>query len=109
MVGSFDADQKANSRVAFNAGLLISVFTFSEFLSGFAWARASDTIGGRPVLLLGGAAATLLAFLFGICKSLPVAIIIRAMGGLLDPNNRVVQTCVRELVQEKSLKGKRYW
>ena len=103
MVSSFEGVSQANP--AFVVGLLVSVFTFSEFVSGTIWARVSDRIGRKPTLLIGAFAATLLAVCFGFSNSVSVAVAIRALGGLTNPNVGVVQTCVGELVRNKEHQG----
>jgi len=103
MVQSFGETSKANT--AFFVGLLIAVFTFGEFLGGTVWTRISDRIGRKPTLLVGVACAMTSAFLFGLSKSIHVAVTVRALGGLANPNVGVVQTCVGELVKNKEHQG----
>lgn len=103
MVQSFGETSKANT--AFFVGLLIAVFTFGEFLSGTVWTRISDRIGRKPTLLVGMACTMISALLFGLSKSIQVAVTVRALGGLVNPNIRVVQTCVGELVKNKEHQG----
>jgi len=45
------------------------------------------------------------AFLFGLSKSIHVAVTVRALGCLANPNVGVVQTCVGELVKNKEHQG----
>lgn len=99
MVSSFAGASKANP--ALIVGLLVSVFTFSEFLSATVWARVSDGIGRKPTLLIGAFTAMLLAIAFGFSGSVLAAVSIRALGGLTNPNTGVVQTSVGELVRSK--------
>lgn len=104
MVSSFDGVGKANP--ALIVGLLISVFTFCEFLSATAWAKVSDKVGRKPTLLIGAFSATLLTVCFGFSASVFAAVVIRALGGITNPNNGVVQTTVGELVKSKDHQGK---
>lgn len=66
------------------AGMVTSAFAFAEFSSGVAWGRLSDKIGRKPVLLTGLAGTALSMLIFGFAPSLPVALLARALGGLLN-------------------------
>jgi MFS family permease len=61
-----------------------SAFAFAEFSSGVAWGRLSDRIGRKPVLLTGLAGTALSMLIFGFAPNLPVALLARALGGLLN-------------------------
>lgn len=71
-------------RISFYAGLVTSAFTFAEFLTGVFWGRLSDRIGRKPVLLTGLAGTALSVILFGFAPNLTVALIARALGGILN-------------------------
>lgn len=103
MVSSFAGVSHANPALV--VGLLVSVFTFAEFLSGTIWAKVSDGIGRKPTLLIGAFAAMLLAICFGFSGSVFAAVTIRALGGITNPNVGVVQTSVGELVRSKEHQG----
>lgn len=103
MVQSFGGGSKANP--ALLVGLLIAVFTFSEFISATIWAKVSESIGRKWTLLIGVFGAMASAFFFGLSRSIYVAVAIRAFGGLANPNVGVVQTCVGEIVKDKGHLG----
>lgn len=103
MVQSFGGNHKANT--AFLVGLLISIFTFCEFISATRWASVSNRIGRKWTLLIGVVGAIISALLFGLSKSIYTAVAIRAFGGLANPNVGVVQTCVGEMVKRKGHQG----
>ena len=104
MVQSFGEKSKAHT--ALLVGLLIAIFTFCEFLTGTIWAKASDKMGRKPILLIGVLGAMVSAVFFGFSKSIHAAVAIRAFGGLANPNVGVVQTCIGEIVKDKSHQGK---
>ncbi|PGG95691.1 hypothetical protein AJ79_09918, partial [Helicocarpus griseus UAMH5409] len=88
MVFSFgvtDDDRK----IALYAGAVTSAFTFAEFSTGLV-----------------GTAISMIAF--GFASSLPVALIARALGGLLNGNIGVLQTTVAELVTDKKHQPRAY-
>lgn len=73
-----------DSQVAVYAGMVTSAFAFAEFSSGVIWGKLSDKIGRKPVLLTGLAGTALSMILFGFAPSLPIALLARALGGLLN-------------------------
>jgi MFS family permease len=83
MVESFDVagDQ---GRIGIYAGAVTSAFAFAEFSTGVLWGRLSDRVGRKPVLIGGLAGTALSMLIFGFATSLPVALLGRALGGLLN-------------------------
>lgn len=73
-----------NRQIAVYVGMVTSSFAFAEFSSGVAWGRISDKVGRKPVLLAGLAGTALSMLVFGFASSLPVALLGRALGGLLN-------------------------
>lgn len=72
------------SEISIYAGMVTSAFTLAEFSSGVAWGRVSDRIGRKPVLLTGLAGTALSMLIFGFAPNLPIALLARALGGLLN-------------------------
>lgn len=70
--------------IAIYVGLITSAFAFAEFSSGVIWGRISDRIGRKPVLLAGLGGTALSMLLFGFARNLPMALLARALGGLLN-------------------------
>jgi MFS family permease len=101
MVKSFSSPQSSDKNIAIYAGLMVSVFTFGEFIMAPQWAKISDHIGRKPTILVGSMGAVFSALLFGFSTSLPMAIVARTCAGLLNPNLGVVQTFVGELVSKE--------
>jgi len=90
------------------AGMLITAFAFAEFSTGMLWGRVSDRIGRKPVLIMGLVGTAISMICFGFARSLPGAIIARALGGLLNGNVGVLQTTVAELVTKKEHQPRAY-
>ncbi|TDZ35309.1 putative membrane protein [Colletotrichum spinosum] len=97
-----------NDQIAVYAGMVTSAFTFAEFSTGVMWGRLSDKIGRKPVLLMGLAGTALSSLVFGFAPNLAVALIARALGGLLNGNIGVLQTTVAELVTVKEHQPRAY-
>jgi MFS family permease len=83
MVASFEVAQ-TKAEISMYAGMVTSAFAFAECLSSVFWGRLSDRIGRKKVLLGGLFGTGLSMLLFGFAKSLPMALIARALGGLLN-------------------------
>ncbi|KAI1210871.1 MFS general substrate transporter [Annulohypoxylon truncatum] len=96
------------SRISFYAGMVTSAFTFAEFSTGLLWGRLSDKIGRKPVLLTGLIGTAISVLIFGFAPNLTVALIARAVGGLLNGNMGVLQTTVAELVTSKEHQPRAY-
>lgn len=65
---------------------------------GMYWGGLSDRVGRKPVLLLGCVGTMFSMVMVGFAENLWVALIGRALGGLLNGNIGVIQTMVGELV-----------
>lgn len=99
MVQSLSPPSESNDQnAAVFTGIMVSVFTFGEFVMAPQWARISDRIGRKPTLLIGSVGAMISATLFGFSNSLSMGIAARTCAGLLNPNLGVVRTFVGELV-----------
>ncbi|PHH85440.1 hypothetical protein CDD83_414 [Cordyceps sp. RAO-2017] len=97
-----------SSQISVYAGMVTSAFTLAEFATGVMWGRLSDKIGRKPVLLTGLVGTALSVLVFGFAPSLPVALLARALGGLLNGNIGVLQTTVAELVTVREQQPRAY-
>ena len=75
---------KDPSGISMYVGMVTSSFAFAECISGIFWGRLSDRIGRKKVLLGGLFGTGLSMILFGFASSLPMALVARALGGLLN-------------------------
>lgn len=96
------------SKISFYAGMVTSAFTFAEFSTGVMWGRLSDKVGRKPILLTGLAGTGLSVLVFGFSTNLTVALLARALGGLLNGNIGVLQTTVAELITVKEHQPRAY-
>ena len=107
MIASFHITQDTQ-KIAIYAGLVTSTFAFAEFSTGMMWGRLSDKVGRKPVLIGGLVGTAISMMVFGFAPSLPIALIARALGGLLNGNIGVLQTTVAELVTVKEHQPRAY-
>ncbi|KAF2130627.1 MFS general substrate transporter [Dothidotthia symphoricarpi CBS 119687] len=99
---------KGKAEIAMYTGMVTSSFAFMECISGIFWGRLSDRIGRKKVLLGGLFGTGLSMLLFGFARSLPMALVARALGGLLNGNIGVLQTTVAELVTDEKHQPRAY-
>ena len=83
MILSFNLSTDTH-QIALYVGLVTSAFAFAEFTSGVVWGRISDRIGRKPVLIAGLAGTAISMIVFGLAPNLPIALLGRALGGLLN-------------------------
>ncbi|KAF7452570.1 mfs multidrug transporter protein [Pyrenophora tritici-repentis] len=107
MVESFLSGHSA-TQISMYTGMVTSSFAFMECISGIFWGRLSDRIGRKRVLLGGLFGTGLSMLLFGFSTSLPMALIARALGGLLNGNIGVLQTTVAELITDERHQPRAY-
>ncbi|GAB1316668.1 Drug efflux system protein [Madurella fahalii] len=93
---------------SFYAGLLISSFSLAEALMGMYWGGLSDRVGRKPVLLLGCIGTMFSMVMVGFASNLWIALLGRALGGLLNGNIAVIQTMVGELVTKPEHEPRAY-
>lgn len=65
---------------------------------GMYWGGLSDRVGRKPVLLLGCLGTMFSMVMVGFATNVWIALLGRALGGLLNGNIAVIQTMVGELV-----------
>ncbi|EME83672.1 uncharacterized protein MYCFIDRAFT_203702 [Pseudocercospora fijiensis CIRAD86] len=105
MVESFRIPQ---NEVGKWAGICAAVFSLFQALMGIPWGRFSDKYGRKPAILLGLTSTMLTSLLWGFSKSLPMAIIARALAGAGNGNVGIIRTTVAEMVPYKELQPRAF-
>ena len=70
----------------FQVGLLMAVYSLTQFVAATFWGRLSDRIGRRPVLLFSLAGAVLAYLWLGVAEELWALFAARAVGGFMAGN-----------------------
>ena len=70
----------------FQVGLLMAVYSLTQFVAAPFWGRLSDKIGRRPVLLFSLAGAILAYLWLGVAEELWALFAARAVGGFMAGN-----------------------
>jgi multidrug resistance protein len=79
------------------AGLVLSTFSFMQFLFAPMWGRLSDRLGRRPVLLVTLAGGALSYVLFAFARDLGTVFAARALAGFFGANIPVAQAYVADV------------
>lgn len=85
------------SKIGLYSGLVESTFAVSQLLFIYQWAKLSDIIGRKPVLIAGMAGIGITTVQFGLSKSLSAALIARALGGMFSGNIAVIHSALGEI------------
>ncbi|KAL0947403.1 hypothetical protein HGRIS_013516 [Hohenbuehelia grisea] len=85
------------SRIGFYSGLVESAFALAQLCSIYQWAKLSDIVGRKPVIIAGIAGLGFATLLFGVSKSLPDVIISRCLSGLFSGNVAVIHSVLGEI------------
>ncbi|EIW83692.1 MFS transporter [Coniophora puteana RWD-64-598 SS2] len=79
------------------AGLIESLFFFTQFLTILHYSRLSDRVGRKPVLLLGTFALSLSMLCFGLSKTFTTLVLSRCITGALNGNIGVMKSMMGEM------------
>ncbi|KAG5637553.1 hypothetical protein H0H81_004184 [Sphagnurus paluster] len=74
------------AKTGYYAGVIESIFFFSECLSVYHWGRLSDRIGRRPVLLIGPFGLALAMTSFGLSHNFWAMVVSRLAQGVFNGN-----------------------
>lgn len=85
-------------------GLLISIYSLTQFLSAPFWGRLSDTIGRKPVILTGLLGASFAHFWFAFSHDLTGLFLSRATAGFFGGNITTAMAYIADVTgkQERS-------
>ncbi|KAJ3860108.1 major facilitator superfamily domain-containing protein [Lentinula novae-zelandiae] len=92
--GVTNGDEKKSG---YYAGIIESVFFFSESLTTMLWGHASDRYGRRTILLLGPLGLAVVTSLFGLSSKYWTLILFRSLQGVFNGNLGVSKTVIAEL------------
>lgn len=85
------------SEVGYQAGLIESLFTMTQFCTILQWGRLSDRIGRKPVIMCGLAGVSVSVMAFGFSKTFLMMVITRCLAGALNGNVGVIKSSLGEL------------
>ncbi|KAK0263346.1 hypothetical protein LTS09_002538 [Friedmanniomyces endolithicus] len=99
-----------DSTVAQQAGILAAAFTGAQMLTAVLWGRLADDerVGRKKVILIGLLGSAIGSLGFGFSRSFAMAVVWRAVGGILNGNIGVMRTLISEVVREKKYQSRAF-
>ncbi|RXK39482.1 hypothetical protein M231_03150 [Tremella mesenterica] len=89
-------------KIGFYSGLVESVFAFTQFWTVYHWAKLSDKIGRKPVILVGLIGVAVTVSIFGLSTSFWMMILIRSVSGALNGNVAVIKAAIGDITDESN-------
>ncbi|KAI6118743.1 major facilitator superfamily domain-containing protein [Pisolithus croceorrhizus] len=90
------------SRIGFYSGLVESSFALSQLCSIYLWAKLSDVVGRKPVILTGTLGTAIATLGFGLSNSLAGILFARGLGGLFSGNIAVIHSMLGEITDSSN-------
>ncbi|KAJ4467452.1 major facilitator superfamily domain-containing protein [Lentinula edodes] len=87
------------SQIGFYSG---NVFALSQLVAIYPWSSLSDSIGRRPVIIVGTLGLTISTLFFGVSRSFLAAMVARALAGLFSGNVPVIPTVLCEITDPEN-------
>ncbi|KAI1797168.1 MFS general substrate transporter [Ganoderma leucocontextum] len=99
-LGITGGDEK---KVGYYAGLIESLFFATEAMFIMQWARISDRIGRKPVLLTGVGGLCISMLCFGLSKTFTGLVVSRCLVGMLNGNIGVIKSMIADLTDPSNM------
>ncbi|KAG7089939.1 hypothetical protein E1B28_011568 [Marasmius oreades] len=91
------------TKVGYYVGLLQSLFFLTQALTVLHWARISDRIGRKPVILTGLFGLSMSMFCFGLSKTFWGLVMSRSLNGALNGNIGVIKSIMAEMTDSTNI------
>lgn len=96
------------NEVAKWVGISSAVASACQGAMAVAWGTASDSVGRKPIILIGLSCTMILSLVFGVSQSLTMLVVSRGLLGLMNGNVGIIRTMVAEMVPEKELQPRAF-
>ncbi|TBU50435.1 MFS general substrate transporter [Dichomitus squalens] len=103
LVSELDITGGDEKKVGYYAGMIESLFFVTEAMFIMQWARISDRIGRKPVLLTGVGGLCISMLFFGISKTFTGLVISRCLVGMLNGNTGVIKSMIADLTDASNM------
>ncbi|KAI5118640.1 hypothetical protein M0805_000016 [Coniferiporia weirii] len=91
------------TKVGYYVGMMQSIFFATQALTVLHWSRISDSVGRKPVILVGLFGLSLSMYCFGLSRSFAGLVISRCLSGALNGNIGVVKSMMGELTDSTNV------
>ncbi|KAF9016610.1 major facilitator superfamily transporter [Hymenopellis radicata] len=102
LISELDITGGDEKRVGYYAGLIESLFFATEAITVLQWSRLSDSMGRKPVLLIGLFGTMLSMFCFGLSRTFWALVLSRCLTGLLNGNVGVMKSVMGDLTDSSN-------
>ncbi|TFK27804.1 member of major facilitator superfamily multidrug-resistance, DHA1 sub-family [Coprinopsis marcescibilis] len=89
--------------VGYYVGMMQSIFFLTQALTILHWSRLSDSIGRKPVILIGLSGLTISMYSFGLSRTFWGLVLSRSLNGALNGNIGVIKSMMAELTDETNI------
>ncbi|EAU85340.2 hypothetical protein CC1G_07610 [Coprinopsis cinerea okayama7 len=89
--------------VGYYVGIMHSIFFLTQALTVLHWSRLSDTIGRKPVIIMGLTGLSLSMYSFGLSKTFWGLVLSRSLNGALNGNIGVIKSMMAEMTDETNI------
>ncbi|PMD28901.1 MFS general substrate transporter [Hyaloscypha variabilis F] len=90
------------------AGLLVSLFAFSQFATSVPWASVANRLGRKPSIVIGLVLSIVSNIGFGFSTSIPAVMCWRVLAGIGNGNTGVMRTMTAEIVKERKYQSRAF-
>ncbi|KAH6909200.1 major facilitator superfamily domain-containing protein, partial [Coprinopsis sp. MPI-PUGE-AT-0042] len=95
--------------VGYYVGLMHSIFFLTQALTVLHWSRLSDSIGRKPVILIGLSGLSISMYSFGLSKTFWGLVFSRSLNGALNGNIGVIKSMMAEMTDETNISTAYAW
>ncbi|KAG1787277.1 major facilitator superfamily domain-containing protein [Suillus plorans] len=103
LIRELDITRGDEAAVGYYAGIIYSLFFVGQALTVLKWARLSDRIGRKPVLVIGLSGTCISMLCFGLSTTFFGLVASRCLCGILNGNVVVMKTMVGELTDSTNM------
>jgi predicted MFS family arabinose efflux permease len=102
------APDTSPASISRQAGLLVSLFAFSQFATSVPWASVANRLGRKPSIVIGLVLSIISNIGFGFSTSIPAVMCWRVLAGIGNGNTGVMRTMTAEIVKERKYQSRAF-
>ncbi|KAJ3568221.1 hypothetical protein NP233_g5856 [Leucocoprinus birnbaumii] len=91
------------SKVGYYVGIMQSLFFLTQAFTVLHWSRLSDSVGRKPVILIGLFGLSVSMYCFGLSTTFVGLVLSRALNGALNGNIGVIKSMMAELTDSTNI------
>lgn len=91
------------AKVGYYVGMMQSLFFLTQALTVLHWSRLSDSVGRKPVIMIGLTGLTISMYSFGLSRTFWGLVFSRSLSGALNGNIGVIKSMMAEMTDETNI------